>query len=313
MQHAFIINPASGNGKKAAKLKEALEALASSEDRIIRWYLTGGEKDASVLASKLAEEAAAKGEEIRIYACGGDGTIHEVVNGLVGHPNAMLGVIPAGSGNDFVRCFETPESFTDLRKQLDAEAIPIDVLRCSYEQDGKVVEDYCINGINIGFDGNTAILAHNLKELPGVNGTFSYLLALVINRVKTKVENLTVVADGTEVYRGPLILCTAANGRFCGGGFESCPNALLDNGKIELLVVKDITRRDFVRMAPKYKAGKLFEIKGVEKIAVSLQPKQVVITPARGTMRFVADGEILETGTLTVEVLPGAVRLLQPK
>ena len=68
MQHAFIIHPASGNGKKAAKLKDEREALASSEDRIIRWYLTGGEKDASVLASKLAEEAAAKGEEIRIYA-----------------------------------------------------------------------------------------------------------------------------------------------------------------------------------------------------------------------------------------------------
>ncbi len=105
---------------------------------------------------------------------------------------------------------------------------------------------------------------------------------------------------------------TAANVRFFGGGFERCPKAELDNGLIELLVFKDVTRRYFLKVVPDFKAGRLFEIDGVEKIATSRQAKQVVIEPAAGTMRFVADGEIMETGTITIDVLPKAVRLLVP-
>lgn len=98
MKHAFILNPASGNGRGAAQLQEEIRALMREGTEEISCRLTAGEKDASILASKLAEEAAAEGEEICIYACGGDGTLHEVVNGLIGHPNAMLGVVPVGAG-----------------------------------------------------------------------------------------------------------------------------------------------------------------------------------------------------------------------
>ena len=145
-----------------------------------------------------------------------------------------------------------------------------------------------------------------------MSGTFSYILALVVNLIRKRGGDLRVTADGEVVHSGPLILCTAANGRFCGGGFESCPTAELDNGLIDLLVVKDVTRRYFLKVVPDFKAGRLFEIDGVEKIATSRQAKQVVIEPAAGTMRFVADGEIMETGTITIDVLPKAVRLLVP-
>lgn len=316
MEYAFIVNPASGNGKNAAKLREELEPYSEKEN--VRIYCTEGEKDATVLAASIAEAAARRGETVNIYACGGDGTIQETAKGIYHHPNARLGVIPVGSGNDFVRCFEDSEAFLNIGKQMEAGKKPteelkqVDLLEYVWEENGEETTDYAINGINIGFDGNTAILAHDLKELPLVQGSGSYLLAVLINLIRKKGTNLKVTAEGKAIYDGPLILCTAANGRFCGGGVESCPHALLDNGKIELLLIKNITRRYFLKVFPAFKEGKLEEIPGVEKYITPMQCDEVILEPNAGKMKFVADGEIRETGTIRVRVIPGAIPVIEP-
>lgn len=315
MEYAFIINPASGNRHNAARLKEELK---KHSDDSVRVFFTEGEKDATVLADSIAKEAKSRGEMVNVYACGGDGTLQETAIGLLGHDNSRLGIIPVGSGNDFVRCFRHPENFKDINKQLEAGEVgdehlrPVDVLEYSYQRDGQEVKEYAINGINIGFDGNTAILAHRLKELPLVQGTGSYVLAILVNLIQKKGANLKVYADGKEIHDGPLILCTAANGRFCGGGVESCPHAELDNGLIEVLLVKDITRRFFVRVFPAFKAGKLSEVPGVERYIIPTRAKEVTFVPNEGKMKFVADGEIRETGTVQVRVLPRALTILEP-
>lgn len=315
MEYAFIINPASGNRNNAARLKEKLEENRGDN---IRVFFTEGEQDATVLADSIATDAKSREETVNVYACGGDGTVQETAIGLLGHDNARLGIIPVGSGNDFVRCFQHPEYFRDINKQLEAGEAgeahlrPVDVLEYSYRCDGQEVKEYAVNGINIGFDGNTAILAHRLKELPLVQGAGSYILAILVNLIQKKGANLKVYADGKEIHDGPLILCTAANGRFCGGGVESCPHAELDNGLIELLLVKDITRRFFVRVFPAFKAGKLSEIPGVEQYIIPTRAKEVTFAPNEGKMKFVADGEIRETGSITVRVLPRALTVLEP-
>jgi len=259
-----------------------------------------------------------------------------VVNGLAGHENAYFGFIPVGSGNDFVRNFDDPESFKDIGRQFAAASKPIDVLKFRYKKasagnaasaagssisasgtagvsdDDEYITRYYINGINIGFDGNTAILAHDLKNLPMVSGTFSYILALVNNLVKKKGENLRVTSDGQILHDGPLLLCTAANGGFCGGGFNSCPRAVLDDGLAELLIVNNITRRKFLSLVPDYKAGKLFEMKGTEGLIKYKQARNIKIEPLNGTMSFVADGEIFETGTIDIELVDKAIKVLIP-
>lgn len=316
MEYAFIVNPASGNGRNAARLRQELELYSAKAN--VRIYCTEGEKDATVLAASIAEDAAHRNEIVNIYACGGDGTIQETVRGVFRHPNARLGVIPVGSGNDFVRCFDNREAFLDIGKQIEAGKKPtealrqVDLLEYTHEEAGTWITDYAINGINIGFDGNTAILAHDLKELPLVQGSGSYLLAVLINLIRKKGTNLKITADGREIYDGPLILCTAANGRFCGGGVESCPHAILDNGKIELLLIKNITRRYFLRVFPAFKEGRLEEVPGVEKYITPMQCEEVVLTPNDGKMKFVADGEIRETGTICVRVIPGAIPVIEP-
>ncbi len=312
MKYAFIVNPASGNGKGATRVREELKAYETDNLRI---YCTEGEQDATVLADSIA--AAAEGETVNVFACGGDGTIQEIAKGLLNHPNARLGIVPVGSGNDYVRCFNHPEHFMNMELQLKAgereECLrKVDVLEYTWREGEQEMTDYAINGINIGFDGNTAILAHDLKELPLVHGTGSYLLAVLVNLVKKKGTDLQVFADGKEIHNGPLMLATAANGRFCGGGVESCPHALLDNGKIELLLVRNITRRYLVRVFPAFKAGRLETISGVDKYIIPMRAEEVILKPNQGRMKYVADGEIRETGEIKVRVLPGALTVIEP-
>jgi YegS/Rv2252/BmrU family lipid kinase len=313
MKYAFIVNPASGKGRHESGIVADIKTLIDDNpDKDIRLYYTGGERDATVLADMIASEA---GEDIVIFACGGDGTVQEVANGVYGHDNAILGIVPVGSGNDFIREVAKDKSNTgdycDLSLQLKGSDVRLDMIRLSWFEEGAEKSRLIANGINIGFDGNTAILAHDLKMLPLVTGTGSYMLAVAKNLAAKRGQTLRITADGRDFHSGRLLLATAANGGFCGGGVNSCPNADLSDGLIELLAIKDLSRTKFVSLFPKYKAGKLFEIKGVEDIASYTQAKSITIEPMQGpTMKFVADGEILETGAVRLDIVPGAIRVL---
>lgn len=316
MKYAFMVNPASGQGKHDNGIGQDIEDLIrGNPNRDIKVFYTRGERDASYLSGILAEEAALTGDEIVIFACGGDGTVQEVANGIYGHDNAILGVVPVGSGNDFVRQLGIRRGDTkiyrNLPEQLDGMITRMDIIRMSWIEDGEEKSHYITNGINIGFDGNTAILAHSLKRLPLVSGTGSYLLAVAANLAGKKGQRLRITADGENFHTGNLLLATAANGGFCGGGVQSCPNADLYDGLIELLAIKDVPRRRFVALFPKYKAGKIFSVKGIEDIATYKQAKNILIEPMLGpTMKFVGDGEIFETGALRIEVVPKAIRVM---
>lgn len=315
MRYAFIVNPASGQGKHEKGIAAEIEELIKGNpNRDIKLYYTRSEKDATYLSGLLAEESAMKNEEIVIFACGGDGTVQEVANGIYGHDNAILGVIPVGSGNDLVRQLgirKDSSLYRRLPEQFDGVVTRMDLIRISWIEKGEEKSRMIANGINIGFDGNTAILAHRLKRLPLISGTGSYLLAVAANLAAKRGQKLRITADGKNFHTGKLLLATAANGGFCGGGVQSCPKADLFDGLIELMAIKDLPRRKFVALFPKYKAGKLFSIRGVEDIVSYTQAKNIVIEPMLGpTMKFVGDGEIFETGSLRVEVVPKAVRVL---
>ena len=187
----------------------------------------------------------------------------------------------------------------------------MDVMRMTYETESGADSRIVVNGINIGFDGNTAIKAHELKTLPGVSGTLSYVLAVAVNFIGKRGENLKVFADDKEIYDGPLLLSTVANGGFCGGGFESCPNADIADGLAEVLVIRDLPRRRLPSLIPKYMKGKLFQIKNIDDIAVYTRAKKVRVEPNNGEMRFVADGEEFKTRGIEVEMLEKAIRVLK--
>lgn len=314
MKYVFIINPIAGNGKKADKLCKDISAAALDSEFDIELHYTTGPGSATNIADKIATEAERDGEDIRIYACGGDGTVNEVANGVYGHANAALGVIPIGSGNDLIRNFGGSRNadYKDLMSQLLAEEEVIDVMAYSYKRDGESSNRIGLNAFNIGFDGNVAILATYFNKKTFISGSLSYGLSIFLNLIEKSGQNLLVEVDGEQVFKGPLMMCTIGNGRFCGGGIESSPKAKLNDGLADVLVVHKIPRRTVLKVLPKFAKGKLDEIKGIDKITDYKQGRKIHILPRNGHMKFVVDGEITETDELTIEIKDRSLRVLVP-
>lgn len=315
MKTIFIINPKAGTGKNLDKRKEEITKMAEELGVEVGFYITKAVGDAEKFARLVCEETATNNpdEELRLVACGGDGTVNEVLNGLMGYPNAVLGVVPIGTGNDFVRNFPENVDFLDIKAQLQGYSMKSDVIKYSGMLDGREQTRYCINMFNIGFDCNVADLTQTLKTYPVLNGSMAYLAAVVGMLVKKKGANLKVELDGEVVENGPLLLTAIANGGFCGGGVNSAPTASINDGIMDVNVIYNVSRLDFVKKFPYYSKGTHMELPDIEKILLFKQCKTAKITPLDGNMRLCVDGEIVDAGEVTMEMLPLAVNVLVPK
>ena len=315
MKTIFIINPKAGTGKNLDKRKDEITKMAAELGVEVGFYITKAVGDAEKFARLVCEEtkAANPDEELRLVACGGDGTVNEVLNGIMGYENAVLGVVPIGTGNDFVRNFPENADFLDISAQLQGYTMKSDVIKYSGVIDGKEQTRYCINMFNIGFDCNVADLTQTLKTYPLLSGSVAYLAAIVGMLVKKKGANLKVELDGEVVENGPLLLTAVANGGFCGGGVNSAPTASINDGVMDVNVIYDITRTKFLKKFPHYSKGTHMELPDIDDFLLFRQCKEAVITPLDGSMRLCVDGEIVDAGEVKMEMMPLAVNVLVPK
>ena len=315
MKTIFIINPKAGTGKNLDKRKEEITKMAAELGVEVGFYITKAVGDAEKFARLVCKETQISNpdEELRLVACGGDGTVNEVLNGIIGFPNAVLGVVPIGTGNDFVRNFPENADFMDIKSQLQGYTMKSDVIRYSGLIDGKEQTRYCINMFNIGFDCNVADLTQTLKNYPLLSGSVAYLAAIVGMLIKKKGANLKVELDGEVVENGSLLLTAVANGGFCGGGVNSAPTASINDGVMDVNVIYDITRTKFLKKFPYYSKGTHMELPDIDDFLLFRQCKEAVITPLDGNMRLCVDGEIVDAGAVKMEMMPLAVNVLVPK
>ncbi|MBO7217534.1 MAG: BmrU protein, partial [Clostridia bacterium] len=166
MRDVYIINPAAGRLDSTEELTKEIKKCYGDDVKIL---VTEGRGDALLKARAEAET----GDEVRIFACGGDGTIFEVLNGIVGFPNASIGVIPIGSANDFIKYFgyDSKPTFLDIKKQKNGTYMPIDLIKAG--------DKYCMNQCCAGFDARVAAQMTKFKRLPGISGSMAYNLALI--------------------------------------------------------------------------------------------------------------------------------------
>ena len=123
MKHVFIINPRAGKGKALGVIRPQIESYIQEHGLDAEIHVP----DSPHAAQEFIRAEASKGEPVRFYACGGDGTLFEAVNGAFGHPNAEVAVLPLGSGNDFIRLFGTPEQFLNVDAQVNGTPIELDI------------------------------------------------------------------------------------------------------------------------------------------------------------------------------------------
>lgn len=312
MKTIFLLNPKAGKGRGLDKIKEAVARASQELDTEAGAYLTKSIGDAEKFARLASLEAETKGEKVRLIACGGDGTLNEVLNGVMGFDSASVGVMPIGTGNDFVRNFSDTDSFLDVCAQIEANTVKCDVIKYSGIIDGREQTRYCANMFNIGFDCNVVDLASRLKTYPLLKGSIAYLAAVAGILIKKKGANLKIEIDGETVHEGPLLLTAIANGSFCGGGVKSSPKASLNDGLIDANIIYNVTRREFIRKFPAYSKGTHFQLPDIDKILYYRQCRDVVITPLDGTMRLCTDGEITDAERVHMEIVPDAVEVAVP-
>ena len=289
MKHLFIVNPvAGGKDRHEYVAEQARLALEGSADAY-EVYITTAPMDA---CAKIAAEAAS-GEELRVYACGGDGTLNECVNGAVGHANVAVTHFPCGTGNDFIKMFgEEKARFFDLAELVRGEVRPFDVMECC----GR----YAVNICSVGIDARIGTEVHQYHD--------SYVLSAVANLFKGIAQPLTVRGCGMEYSGGTSLIC-ACNGRFYGGGFNPVPEAEPDDGLLDVLVVEKVNLLQVATVVGHYQKGRYAEYPELIRHA---RCRSLRIECAERSVVNV-DGEAVYTTDAKIEVVPHAIRFFYPK
>lgn len=317
MKNIFVVNPAAGQRAGGESFIKKIEKAASEEDIDYEIYVTKGIGDATRFVRERCVMArgdipGSEPENLRFFACGGDGTLNEAANGLFGFENVSLGVIPIGTGNDFIRNFGTAEQFMDIKAQLHGTERTIDLIRYTKLHKDEETEGCIVNMINVGFDANVVDITATLKRKPLISGSLAYMLGVVIMLIKKKGANIRIESGGKTLKEGKVLLTAITNGCYCGGGWKGIPKAVTNDGLLDISIVKDIGRLSFVTLVPRYQKGTHLETKKGRNIVGYHQGTEATITTLEEGIRLCIDGEMTDFDKITLNIAPQAMRFIIP-
>ena len=296
MKHLFIINPAAGSRNQTETYRKMIAQVCEEKGLDYSIRVSG----APGRCCKIAREAAETGKEYRIYACGGDGTLNEVVNGAAGFDNVCVTTFACGSGNDFARMFSQPEAFRDLERLLDAEETTFDLIRCN--------DDVSLNICSVGLDARIGNDVANYKRIPLLSGFRAYAVSAVINTIRGVHEHYVVHINGQTVDANQTLIC-ACNGRFYGGGFNPVPEADPTDGMLEILLVTKVSRLKVLEVVGKYKKGLYARYPDLIR---HFRTDRVVIECDAPT-NINLDGELRTAKTVDIRIADEKLRFFYPK
>lgn len=287
MKIKFIVNPAAGKGK-AAKVIDNIKNKLQQSKHSFSIEKTSSAKDAIYMAKK----AVAEKYDI-VVAVGGDGTIYEVVNGIAGS-SIHLGIIPAGTGNDFARTVGIPENVDDaLEIILKNNITRIDM--------GCVNGNYFMNFVSVGFDVQVMKEMEVVKKY--VSGTWAYIVSVFKALLNYKGTKVHLLLDN-QLIEKEVLLVTAANGKYFGGGMMIAPDADLRDGYFDVCVVNKLSKLRLIRLFPTIFKGTHIREPEVDYY----KAKQVEILSDNSFVN--CDGEIIGTTPITVKIADFQLNLI---
>jgi YegS/Rv2252/BmrU family lipid kinase len=304
MKHIFVVNPAAGKGKNLPATLSAITYACEELEVEYEIYHTLTVGDGTRFVSEKCKEN--PDEQMRFYACGGDGTLYEVLNGAVGYENAEISVIPAGTGNDFIKTFTNPEFFSDVKRQILGTAERFDLLKYNNR--------YSMNVINIGFDCDVVQRVAQIKRKTFVPSKMAYAMGIADVFTKPLGKHFKVLIDDNELIEKDFMLCALANALYYGDGFKVAPLAKLNDGYMDLCLVDRVTRPQFLKIIAKYKAGQHIDEEGNSQFPfVRYQKCKKVVIESQQTIGVCGDGEISPAKSITIEIAPKAIAFSIPK
>jgi lipid kinase, YegS/Rv2252/BmrU family len=293
MKHLFIVNPAAGKGRTLKRIPEITSYFKGSENEcIIEVTKYPGH------ATEIAAEYSSR-DNYRIYSVGGDGTLNEVLNGMVGS-GSCLATIPSGSGNDFIKSITEDNDFNNIiTRTIEGEVHSMD---CA-----KVNDNYFINIASLGFDGQVVYNTQYFKKLPLVSGRMAYIMGILATIILCKKNTLDIKIDDASMKIKTLLIAVG-NGRYYGGGMLALPSANISDGLFEICLAERMSRPRILRLFPKYIKGQHASIEGVH----FYKGKKVEIK-SETPIVMNSDGEISIVTSAVFEIIPNGVNFIFPK
>lgn len=239
-------------------------------------------------------------DEVCFVACGGSGTANEVGAGVIGYERKSMAILAYGTTNDLAKYYPGRDhrSLEDIVR--NGEVVEIDAIKCN--------DDYSLNVINIGFDAIVAREANLFLEAGDKNG---YTRGLLKSLLTSRYNNFKMVVDGERITKGLSLLCTVSNGQYCGGMFKCAPRAKVDDGLMEVCLIRGISLLTFLLILPKYIKGEHLDSKFCMKKMVYRQARHVELS-SKDLMYVSFDGEILASDHFEMDILEKAVTLRLP-
>ena len=319
MKHLIIINPKAGKVEESTTLLQEVNDAFKGLDFEI--HQSQGPREVIDFLPKYCEQN--KNDTVRVYACGGDGTIHEVANGLANCKNAELAIYPIGTGNDFVKIYAKTEDYDEIVKNkvgakrflsfkdlINAKASPIDLS----EVTGETLEKpwYSINVVNYGFDAIVGAKG-NENKLKGRKNPYGFTQAILPAILHGRFNKIEVYADGEKMNEKKLLLSSVSQGQWVGGEYHASPKSNNSDGLLDVIVVKTM---GFIPMMAKffgaYQHGTHLDNPKLAKKVFYKQAKEVDIV-APEEIDICIDGEIVKGKQFKLKSLPGAIKLVIPE
>ena len=300
MKHVFIINPTAGKKDCTARVMEMAKDLAARHGLDLECILTKSAGHAMETARALAQS----GRELRLYACGGDGTINEVANGIAGFPNAAMTCIPVGTGNDFLKNFGgMAPMFADAENLWDGPAFPLDAIDCN----GRLALTVACSGL----DAQVAQDVHSYTKTPLLGGSGGYIASLAVNFFSRQnySHRWTVTLDG-EAVTGDFMLVSACNGRYYGGGFMPSGEARMNDGVMNTVMIRRVSRAVFLRLVGPYSKGEAWRFPEVARRSTA---KEVIIESQSPDIVTCLDGECVQGSRVALRLSEKKVNFFGPK
>ncbi|MCL2663312.1 MAG: diacylglycerol kinase family lipid kinase [Oscillospiraceae bacterium] len=299
MKHLFIINPIAGGRKnQVEETGRSIREVAQTLKAPYEIYVTRERMDA---CRKIIEDAE-KTDDLRVYACGGDGTLNECANGAANRDNVAITHYPCGTGNDFLKSFgkENVNKFRDLQALSSGTIRKIDLIDCN----GR----YGINICSVGIDARIGTDVHKYSSIPIIGGATGYVVSMVINVIKGVTQKFHITLGDTVVDKKITLACVC-NGQYYGGGFNPIPEAIPDDGLLDMLLVEPVSRFQVAKIVGRYSKGQFREF---PEIFTYVRGSGMKIKCDR-TFVINVDGEALYAKEIAFKIVPKGVNFIFPE
>lgn len=297
MRYVFLVNPAAGKNDAYLNIIPQIEDYFAKNGGDYKIVFSGRKGDARIKARAEAET----GDDVLIFACGGEGTCFEVLNGVAGYDNVTISEIPTGSANDFLKSFgnENKACFADIKQLIDGVTVKMDVIKAD--------EFYCLNGCSVGMDAVVARDMAIFKNWPLVSGSLAYKLAIVKTFFKKLGAVLDITIDGVHKYKKNCLFAVIGNGLAYGGGYYATPKALPYDEKLDFTVVETISKLKILKFLKIYERGQHESLSCCDMgNCSSLEFKAETEIPIN------LDGEIIERSQMKFEIMKQFVKFRLP-